>query len=244
MTEEEIYQAIFKRKSVRKFEAAPLDEATLSKIRSFISTLRPLFPEIQTELRFLNGDDVRGMFKVTAPHYLAIFSEERGSYAANAGFLLQQVDLFLSANGIGCCWQGGPKPIRKVRGGEGLEYIIMIAFGRPTEPIHRSGIADFKREPISQITDIKGLDDILEPARLAPSGMNNQSWYFTGGNGIIHAHSAKSLVTDSMNRVNVGIALCHMWLAATHAGRDVEFAFDPTAIAPKGYVYAASLIMK
>jgi Putative TM nitroreductase len=246
MTEEELYQAIFKRKSVRKVEAAPLDEATISAIRSFIATLRPMFPEIRTELKFMTSDEVRGMFKVNAPHYLGIFSEEKSSYAANAGFLLQQVDLFLSANDIGCCWQGGPKPTKKVRSGEGLEYVMMIAFGRPAEPVHRHSIAEFKRGPIHDITDVKGSDAVLEAARLAPSGMNNQSWYFTGGNGTIHAHSAKSLVLDSMNRVNVGIALCHMWLAATHEGKKVEFVIDHSAEAapPKGFAYNASMMLK
>jgi nitroreductase len=246
MTEEELYQAIFKRKSIRKFEAAPLDEATMSSIRSFITTLRPMFPDIRTELKFMTSDEVRGMFKANAPHYLGIFSEEKGSYAANAGFLLQQVDLFLSAQGIGCCWQGGPKPTKKVKGGEGLEYVMMLAFGRPTEPVHRNSVAEFKRGPLLEITDVKGSDAILETARLAPSGMNNQSWFFTGGNSLIHAHSAKSLVTDSMNRVNVGIALCHMWLAANHEGKKVEFAIDRTteAAPPKGYSYVASMIIR
>ena len=246
MIEEELYQTIFKRKSVRKFEAAPLDEATMSSIRSFISILRPMFPEIRTELKFMTSDEVRGMFKVNAPHYLGVFSEEKSAYAANAGFLLQQVDLFLSDKGIGCCWQGGPKPTKKVSSEEGLEYVMMIGFGRPTEPIHRNGVAEFKRGPVLDITDIKGSEPILEAARLAPSGMNNQSWYFTGGNGIIHAHSAKSLVLDSMNRVNVGIALCHMWLAANHEGKKVEFVIDrtPEAAAPKGFSYNASMVLK
>lgn len=246
MIEEELYQTIFKRKSVRKFEDAPLDEATMSSIRSFISTLRPMFPDIRTELKFMTSDEVRGMFKVNAPHYLGIFSEEKGSFAANAGFLLQQVDLFLSDKGIGCCWQGGPKPTKKVRSGEGLEYVMMIAFGRPTEPVHRNSVTEFKRGPIADITDVEGADAILEAARLAPSGMNNQSWYFTGGNGLIHAHSAKSLVTDSMNRVNVGIALCHMWLAAAHEGKKVEFVIDHTAEAapPKGFSYVATAMFK
>jgi nitroreductase len=245
MTEEELYQAIFKRKSVRKFEAAPLDEAAMTALRSFISTLRPMFPEIRTELKFMTSDEVRGMFKANAPHYLGIFSEEKGSYAANAGFLLQQVDLFLSAQGLGCCWQGGPKPTKKVSSGEGLEYVIMLAFGRSTEPVHRHSVAEFKRGPVHDITDIKGSDAVLEAGRLAPSGMNNQSWYFTGGDGMIHAHSARSLVTDAMNRVNLGIALCHMWLAAIHEGKKVEFVIDRSvdAAPPKGYAYNATMML-
>jgi nitroreductase len=243
---EDLYQAIFSRKSVRKFEQAPLDEGTMAKLRTFLGQVKPMFPDIRTELVFLEGDSVKGMFKVAAPHYLAIFSEEKGSYAANAGFILQQVDLFLSANGVGCCWQGGPKPTRKAPAPSGLEFMIMIAFGRPAEEVHRKSVAEFKREPLGESTKIEGMDDMLEPARLAPSGMNNQSWYFTGGDGIVHGHSAGSMVLDRMNRINVGIAMCHMWLAAAHAGKSAEFYTDrsPAAAPPKGFSYVASMALK
>jgi nitroreductase len=243
---EEMYQAIFKRKSVRKYAAEPLDAATQEKIGSFLKTVEPMLPGIRTELKLLDSEQVKGIFKVSAPHFLAIFSEEKSGYEVNAGFMLQQIDLFLSANGIGSCWQGGPKPVRKISSPEGMEYVIMLAFGRPAENVHRSSISEFKREPLSESTNIKGMDEILEPGRLAPSGMNYQSWYFTGGNGTIHAHCAGSRVMDHLNRINVGIALCHMWLAAKHYGKMVEFFIDQSSAStpPKGYSYVASMSLK
>jgi hypothetical protein len=87
------------------------------------------------------------------------------------------------------------------------------------------------------------MDDIMEAARLAPSGINNQSWYFTGGEGVIHAYAQRSLIGENMNRINVGIALCHIWLAAEHAGRTVGFSDDGegSGNAPKGYSYIATV---
>ncbi len=44
---------------------------------------------------------------------------------------------------------------------------------------------------MSDITDIKGEAELLEPVRLAPSAVNLQNWYFTGDKNAIHAYSSK-----------------------------------------------------
>jgi hypothetical protein len=214
----------------------------MDRITGFTASMRPLFPDIRTELKILGPDDVKGMFKVTAPHYLAIYSEKSPGSEANAGFLLQQADLFLSSIDLGSCWQGGPRPVRGMRQVSDLDFVIMLAFGKPMEQGHRDR-SGFKRKSLSEITDLTDNFDILEAARIAPSGINNQSWYFTGGNGCIHAHAARSAVTDSMNRINVGIALAHMWLAAEHEGRSASFAVDEDGrkSAPRGHAYVASM---
>ena len=38
---------IRKRKSVRKYEQTPLDDATLSKVREHITAIKPLHPDIR-----------------------------------------------------------------------------------------------------------------------------------------------------------------------------------------------------
>ena len=246
MLQAELYEAIFKRRSVRNFTQGPLNAETLAKIDAFISDLRPLFSGIRTEIRTMTSVEVKGMFKVEAPHFLAFFSEAKEGYLANAGFMLQQVDLFLSANGLGSCWQGGPKPVGKTRGASELEFVTLLAFGAPAEDPHRKSVSEFKREPLAKMTDVKGHDDLLEPARLAPSAMNNQPWRFTGGDGTLHAYSAKSLVMGRINQISVGIALCHLWLAGLHAGKTVATSRDESGAesAPKRYSYIASLAMK
>lgn len=239
---EELYQAMFSRRSVRKYDPGKLDAATMDRVVSFTTTMRPLFPEIRTELRFLGPDDVKGMFKVDAPHFLAIYSEKRPGYEANAGFLLQQADLFLSSMDLGSCWQGGPRPVRGMRQVSGLDFVVMLAFGRSLEAVHRDR-SEFKRKALSEITDLTDHFHILEAARVAPSGINNQSWYFTGSDGTIHAYAARSAVTDSMNHINVGIALAHMWLASEHEGKRATFTVEERGRerVPRGFAYVASL---
>ncbi|KQM11629.1 hypothetical protein AOA80_07195 [Methanomassiliicoccales archaeon RumEn M1] len=239
----ELYEAIFKRRSVRRY-AGPIDEGTMEEVESFARSLKPLHPGIRTELRVLNDDGVRGPFKVSAPHFLAIYSEEADGHAANAGFMLQQMDLFLSSRGIGSCWQGGPRPTGDAKKVSGLGFVISLAFGVPGEDVHRRSTAEFKRKPLEDITDIGGMNDILEAARLAPSGMNRQSWYFTGGGDVIRVHYARSMLTDQMNRVNAGIALCHLWLAALHEGSAAELVREEGQDAPRGFSYVASVMLK
>lgn len=242
---EELYDAMFRRRSVRRYETGPLDPEIMEKISGFTTSMRPLFPGIRTELRFLGDDEVKGMFKVTAPHYLAVYSERSEGYEANAGFLLQQADLFLSANGLGSCWQGGPRPVRGMRQLPGLEHVVMLAFGRAAEEVHRD-LSGFRRKAISDIADLTGHREIIEAARIAPSGLNNQSWFFNGGDGTVHAHAVRSAVTGPMNRINVGIALSHMRLAAEHDGHQASFVISEEGrrCAPRGFGYVASMIIE
>jgi nitroreductase len=246
MDEEALYQTIFKRKSVRNYEKAQLDGATLSEMDAFLKTIRPMVPGIKTEMRVVDSSKVKGMFKVDAPHFLAFFSEVKEGHLTNAGFMLQQVDLHLSSAGIGSCWQGGPKPVKDVVGPPGLEFIIALAFGRPAEGNQRADVSEFKREPMAKITSFQGSDPYLEAARLAPSAMNNQPWYFSRNDGTIEAFSARSLLLNKMNHISMGIALCHIWLAAMHDGKNVEFTLGGKAgsAPPKGYANECILTLR
>jgi nitroreductase len=238
MDDEILYNSIFKRRSVRKFDTDPLEEITVVSIRAFISTLRPMLPGIRTDVQLLVGEVVKGMFKVSAPYHIAFYSEEKEGHLANAGFMLQQLDLFFNANGIGCCWQGMQKPSNKVD--TDLELVILLGFGRPAEPLDRNR-TDFKRAPLSDITDIKGEDELLEAARLAPSAMNKQSWFFTKDRNRVDVFYERSMMLDKFNQINSGIALFHLFLAAKHQGRKADIVVVKGTKAPKGYAYSISL---
>lgn len=242
MDQEPLYQAIFKRKSVRNFKPEGLGAKELEEIMAMAKEAVPLFADIRTSFRLMGSEDVRGIFKVAAPHYLAIYSEPKEGYLANAGFLLQQMDLHLSSKGLGCCWQGGPKPTRGMREHQGMQFVIMLAFGLAGEPLHRGSMSEFKREPLGRMTVLQGREDLLEAARLAPSGMNNQPWYFTGADGCIDVHASKSVIVANMNQISAGIALCHLRLAGLHLRKRVVMLRDEgrARSAPGGYVYVAS----
>jgi nitroreductase len=246
-----LYETIFKRKSIRKYDLTPLDGHTLAEVMAHVSALKPLYNDIKIEMKLLSQKDVKGLLLAKAPHYLAVFSETKDGYLTNAGFMLQQMDLFFSANGIGSCWQGMPKPTKEILKSSKLEFVILLAFGKPKERLHRESVSEFQRKPLGEITDVKGADELLEPARLAPSAMNRQKWFFTGDASTIHAYRAKSsflsaFMLEKMNKVSMGIAICHVWIAAKHFGKEVEFICDKEAQnnPPAGHDYVITIKIK
>ena len=221
-----LYDVMFKRRSIRKFKNEPLEEAQLTSISSFMKELKPMRDGIKTELYILKKEDIKSRLAVKAPCFIAIYSEDKEDYLVNAGFMLQQLDLYLASIGLGSCWQGLAKPKKNSERGVGLRYVIMLAFGRSSEPINMDMNACPKRRPIEDISNAKGMDEIIEPARIAPSAMNTQPWYFTGENGRVDVYCKTSLMHGNMDKVSVGIAICHMYIAAEHFGRTVHFTHD------------------
>ncbi len=251
MENKNLYETIFKRKSIRQYDLTPLDEHKLGQIMAHTSALKPLHDDIKIEMKLVSQKDVKGLFLAKAPHYLAVFSEAKDGYLTNAGFMLQQMDLFFSANGIGSCWQGVAKPTKEILSRSKLEFVILLAFGKPKERLHRESVSEFKRKPLGEITDVKDSDEFLEPARLAPSAVNRQQWFFTGNAGTLHAYRAKSSILtafmfDRMSKISMGIAICHVWIAAKHLGKEVEFISDKEAQnnPPSGHDYVITIKIK
>jgi len=229
-------EIIRKRKSVRKYDPAPLDATALEAVYTQIKGVKPLFPEIRYSIEIVNK--TKGMFNITAPHYLVFGSEEKEGAYENIGFIGQQLDLLFSASGIGTCWLGAAKPGGKEA--SALPHVICMAFGKPNEPLHRE-LSGFNRKPLSAISE--GSDPRLEAARLAPSAINAQNWYFIAESGKIHCYRKKAkpllgLIFNKMHAVDMGIAVCHI------AEESECFSFVKETDAPvrNGCIYAGTIV--
>ena len=142
MTNNQLYDAIFKRKSIRKYDMTPVSETILAELKKFASSVKPLDENIRYELSYLGTEDVKNLLPIKAPNYVCLYSEKKDNYLINAGVVLQQIDLYLSANNLGSCWLGMAKPSKQVaKVKNGLEFVIMIAFGNTNEPIHRENLS-------------------------------------------------------------------------------------------------------
>ena len=198
-------EMIFKRKSCRSFTGKPVDAEEMEKILSFAP--KALYPEIKVRMDIVSRDKVKCICPWTTPQLIAIYSEETEGYLENIGFLFQQLDLYLQTLGLGVCWLGmgrmNPKTTTVV---EGMKFVIMLAFGHPKGDQLRHDLKSFKRKPMEQICD--KTDPRLEPARLAPSAVNSQPWYFTHDGDTIHVYCAKK-----GSRLDAGIALAHLYVA-------------------------------
>ena len=215
----ELYELIYKRKSTRSYTGVPVDEETIQKIKDFITTMTPLYPEIRTRGEIVGSENVKCILPLSTPQTVAIFTEEAEGALENVGFLYQQLDLYLQSLGLGSCWLGmgrlNPKDNEALKPKDGMNFVMMIAFGNAKGEVLRSGPAEFKRKALTDISDRS--DDRLESARLAPSSVNSQPWYFVHGGDGIHAYCALSGLIKKkpgdMNLIDMGIALAHLYLA-------------------------------
>ena len=242
MTNQQLYNTIFLRRSIRKYELTSLSQDILLNIQEFASSAKPLVESIKYEFTYLTADNVKNIIPVKAPHYICLYSEKKDGYLMNAGFILQQVDLFISSNNLGSCWLGMAKPSKDVPVMKnGLEFVIMLAFGKTAEQVHRVERSEFKRKSISDISSIAGAEELLEPVRLAPSASNTQAWFFSGNiNEITVSREKLNLIKapiyGRVNKIDIGIAICHLWLTLDHQGKTATYDFNKVDV-PKGYEF-------
>jgi Nitroreductase len=219
----------------------PLPEDTLTKLKEYVSLIKPLDENIPYKLVYLETNDVKNILPIKAPYYICIYSQKKGNYLMNAGFLLQQIDLYLSASNIASCWLGMAKPSKQVpQLKDDLEFVIMLAFGNTMETLHRVETSQFKRKSMSAISNIVA-DKLLEPARLAPSASNTQPWFFSGSPDLITVsreklNLIKAPLYGKFNQIDIGIALCHLWISIEHHGKVASYDFKKTET-PNGYEF-------
>ena len=223
-------EMICHRKSCRQFTGEPVDVELIEKILSFEP--KPLYPEIKVRMDIVSRDQVWCIFPCPwiTPQLIAIYSEEAEGYTENIGFVLQQMDLYLQTLGLGACWLGIGRMNPGTTEVEGMKFVIMLAFGYPQGDQLRHNLKEFKRKPMEQITDHP--DPRLEPARLAPSAVNDQPWYFTHEGDDIHVWCTKE-----GSYLDAGIALAHLYVENMESFRF----FKAENVSPMaGYTYIGS----
>ena len=235
-------QIIEKRKSIRRYDPKKLDSETLKKVKEQLEKLTPLYSNIGYRVEIV--DKTKRAFGINAPHYLLFYSEEKKGAYENIGFIGQQMDLFFSENGLGSCWVGVAKPedkkVEEAKKSEKEIYIICISFGKPAETLHRER-KDFRRKPLSKMS--QGDDPRLEAARLAPSGVNAQNWFFSHEAGKIHCYCKKTsglkkLFLGKLALIDLGIAICHI----AKESDDFKFIHEDTAPKKEGYFYVGTAV--
>ena len=198
-------EQIYIRKSCRNYLD---DEIDLGIIDDFMSQVRPLNEGIDYRYEILTPDEVSIRNRFSAPYYIAIYTDKKENYT-DMGFIFQQLCLHLQSMGIGNCWTGIDSPKRK-----SSDFVITIAFGKSDDMTR--DLSRFKRKDLSKISDRE--DELLVPARLAPSAINLQPWYFKhSADGFdvyqVKLNIVKRRIVKKWNPIDVGIALAHMYAA-------------------------------
>ena len=210
------YDMIFKRKSFHLFRGlgeARLSAEELREIEEACRGFEPLCPGIRTAFRIVPAEKVN--FKRDAEYCVMIYSEKKDNYLMNAGYLGEQLDLYLASRDIGSLWFGIGKPDENEF--DGLSYVIMIAIHKVDDPTKfRRDMYKSKRKSIAEIWE--GEDyGIADVSRFAPSAVNSQPWRVKSENGTLSVYRYKkngrtglmpAAAVSYFNRIDLGIYLC------------------------------------
>lgn len=225
-----LYEAVDNRKSIRKYNMKPISEDKLEMITRFAESLPILFPDIKVEFKILNCIKEENKnnyfnkiqpFMVKAPYYLIISSTKDTGCYLNAGYLMEQVALYLTTKNIGTCFLGATRLSDKVNINPEMEHIITLAFGK-SKSKGRPRLKKTKRLEEGEIVKYKedvseGVKKIINAGRLAPSSMNNQPWRFIAYRNRIHVFYKKNVVKNtslsSLKQIDIGAAVSNMLVA-------------------------------
>lgn len=228
------YDLLSKRRSVRKYDAAsPLTKTELDEIMAALTFFTPLLPDIRVEYELVKRTDTNAKF---GEYGIRIYSEKKPNYLINAGYLLEQLDLFLAARGIGACWYGlagRPKPSACP---EGTAYVILMVFGKSDGELFRSEVSQFTRKKQSETWFGETISGVTEAALIAPSACNSQPWRIENKGGILKVcrdpkPSIKLPRTHAayFNSIDMGIFLYFLETALKHTSCNFErTVFEPS----------------
>ncbi len=177
------------------------------------------------------------------------------------GYLMERAVLAATATGLGTCWLGGSYTkssfAKKIAATAGETVPAVIAVGNPpagNRPVRPRLPADqlfFAGELGRPLAPAAGgpYAGPLEMVRLAPSASNKQPWRIIRAGGAWHFYLARTkgygkgsfifrlLGLADLQRVDMGIAMCHFELAARELGLDGRWALaDPGIAGPDGGV--------
>ena len=233
----DLYDQIFKRKSFHLFRGVGNDAITedeLNDITEAFDGFDRLYPDIRTAIRVIHSSAVG--FKRDAEYCILIYSEEKDNYLMNAGYIGEQLDLYLAEHDIGSLWFGLGKVGEDQKEYDGMRFVIMIAMRKVKKrSLYRKDMFKAKRKSLGEVWSgeditVGGLG-VGEVARFAPSACNSQPWYVEredgaltvyryrkpGRSGIMSASAA-----SYFNRIDMGIYLCFLELCLAHNGIGFE----------------------
>ena len=266
----ELLNIIRGRKSVRTFDGKPLAAEDREKLEQYIRTITNPFgvpvrfvlldaKEHGLSSPVLNGETL---------YVAGIVSNVPGAEVAY-GFAFEKLVLYAWSLGIGTTWIGGTMKrdvFEKAAGREDWERMPCVSpLGYPAkkrsikEAMMRKGVGADNRLPAEKLFFDGAWDkalpaekqapiaDLIEMVRWAPSAVNKQPWRVIAANGAYHFYEKKDKgyvgeKTGDLQKIDVGIALCHFVMGLEEAGKTPEVVMEDPGIAiPEGAEYIATV---
>ena len=263
-------QTILTRKSVRTYDGRPIEGAVLEQVKAFAAALENPFG-VPVSFVFLDAEEKGLSSPVLTGEPLYVAGKvPRAPYADVAfGFAMEQLLLYAWSLGLGSVWIGGTMKREQFQAAAGLgtgERMPCVSpLGYPAakrslrETVMRRGVGADSRLPGEKLFFDGGFDtplsgralepcnDILELVRWAPSAVNKQPWRVVAKDGLFHFYVKhdKGYVSDAvgdMQKIDLGIALCHFVLGAEERGLGPKVEIDDPGIpVPSDTEYIATV---
>lgn len=258
---EHITELVRSRRSVRTYDGKEINAEDLEKLSSFMSKIDNPY-EIPVEFKLLNAKEQKLSSPVVSGTNLYVGAKvKRAPHMEEAvGYSLEKLVLYALSLGIGTVWIGGTMDRgafeRAMELGEDEVMPCISPLGYPAkklsvkESLMRKAVKADSRLPFEELffdesfetplTEAKAgrLAEALKMVQLAPSAVNKQPWRVVVGQNAVHFYLKrnKGFVSDAvgdMQKIDLGIALCHFALTAEENGMSVDFQISDPGIAAK-----------
>ena len=236
------YRQIPLRHSVRAYDGRSVPGDMLDGLRPFLSGFSELCHGARGVFLSDAGDLFTGIVgpfgRITGASSVVVFIGDTSvpEYMEGLGYLGEGIILHATSLGLGTCWVSGTfdrsRALSRVTLGPNERLVAVTPLGFSAEREHTgqkllSKLARSReRKPIDAIAGglpssrwPPGVRKALEAARLAPSAMNRQPWFFeVAGDGITLSVRGPGSGYGSSKRLDCGIALLHFEVAARALG--------------------------
>lgn len=269
---EHIEELVRNRRSVRTFDATEIRPDDLEKLSAFCAQIKNPY-DIPVEFKLLDGRARKLKCPVVSGTSLYIGAKvSRAPHGEEAfGYSFEKFVLYAQSLGIGTVWIGGTMDrtaFEQAMALEGEERMpCMSPIGYPAkkmsvkESVMRKAVKADSRDPFEAMFFDGAFDTPLtrekagrlavplEMVRLAPSAVNRQPWRIVTEQNAAHFYlkHTKGFVSEAvgdMQKIDLGIALCHFSLAAEELELPFQFCVsDPGFAAEADTEYIASYLL-
>ena len=263
-----LMEVIKGRRSVRTFDGNTLSDEHRKAIEDYMKDIPNPF-DIPVEFLLMDAKEHGLVSPVLAGERLYVTAKvEKKPYADVAfGFSFEKLVLYAWSLGIGTVWIGGTMKRELFEKAAGLKSGEMMPcvspLGYPAEKrsfkesMMRKGIgADsrisqdklfFEGEWGHALDPADDMAEIFEMVQWAPSAVNKQPWRIVYRDGVYHFYEKKDKgynndVTGDLQKIDVGIALCHFIMGLENQGKKAEVKIqDPGIQIPADAEYIVSV---
>lgn len=251
---EQIAELVRSRRSVRTFDGREIDAEDMKKLSAYMEKIDNPYG-IPVEFKLLDAKEHKLTSQVISGTNLYVGAKvKKIPYMEEAvGYSLEMLVLYAQSLGIGTVWIGGTMDRsafeRAMELGEDERMPCVSPLGYSArkmsvkEGIMRKAVKADSRLPFETLffdetfnvplTEEKAgcLAEVLETVRWAPSAVNKQPWRVVVDKDAAHFYLKrnKGFISDAvgdMQKIDLGIALCHFALVAEENGLSPEFRID------------------